>query len=87
MWWWATNQLTETPEVLGNGCKRELELGAAWTPQSQPTEPQNALEVREQHLDLLAITTGLGKCLRPGERTSNIASFFVYIARHFALWR
>src|SRR5690606_4457174 len=34
--------------------EQELVAGAAWTAQSEPTEPENSLEVGEQHLDLLA---------------------------------
>jgi hypothetical protein len=37
-------------------CQRELELCAAGTAKAQTTKPQNALELREQHLNLLAIT-------------------------------
>ena len=85
--WWATDQFAEAPQILGDGGKRELELGAAWTSQPEPTEPQNALQVCEQHLDLLAITTCLGKRLRLGECTGNVAGFFVYIAGQPALWR
>jgi hypothetical protein len=43
--------------------------------------------MRKQHLDLLAIAAGLGKRFRLGECTSNIASFFIHIARHPTLWR
>ena len=85
-WRWATNQFAEAAQVLGDGGERELELGAAWTSQSESAESQNALQVCEQHFDLLAITTGLGKRLGPGEGTRNIAGVFVHIAWHFALW-
>jgi hypothetical protein len=56
---------THTMDVTGGGratslvlcdcCQRELKLRAAWSSQAQSVEPQNALEVREQHLNLLAI--------------------------------
>ena len=39
LWWWATDQFAEAPQILGDGRERELELGAAWTSQSEPTEP------------------------------------------------
>src|ERR1700728_615063 len=42
-------------KVLRNRCQGELELRACGTAKSQSAKPQNALEVREQHLDLLAI--------------------------------
>jgi hypothetical protein len=84
-WWWATDQFAEASQILGDCRERELELCAAWTSQSQPTEPQNALQVREQHFDLLAIATRLSKFLRLGESTSDIAGVFVHIAWYLAL--
>ena len=51
----ARHELGEPPQVLCDRCQRELELRAAGTAKAQSAKPQNALEVREQHLDLLAI--------------------------------
>jgi hypothetical protein len=42
-WRWARDQFAEAPEILSDGCKGELELGAAWPPEPEPTEAQNAL--------------------------------------------
>ena len=39
LWWWATDQLAEAPQILGDGRQRELKLGAAWTSQPEPAEP------------------------------------------------
>ena len=43
--------VTGTPDDPG---VEELVAGAVWSAQSEPTEPEDALEVGEQHLDLLA---------------------------------
>ena len=86
-WWWASDEFAEASQVLGDGGKGELELGAAWTAQPEPTEAQNALQVCEQHLDLLAVAPRLGELLRPGECPSNVAGCFVHIAWHTTLWR
>lgn len=48
------SELGELSEVLGGGGEQELVAGAAWSAQPQATEPEDALEVGEQHLDLLA---------------------------------
>ena len=51
-----------------------------------PAKPQNALEVREQHLDLLAIAARLRERLRFGEGTSDIACGLVHIADDPSRW-
>jgi len=53
--WWSANNFGEPLQVLCDGRQRELELCATWTSQTQSIEPENTLEVREQHLDLLAV--------------------------------
>jgi hypothetical protein len=40
----------------GDGSKNTLVLGASRSAQSKPTELQDALQVCEPHLDLLALT-------------------------------
>src|SRR5262249_21378360 len=42
---------TQTRET----CRCSAPTPIAWTPQSQPAESENALQVREQHLDTLAV--------------------------------
>jgi hypothetical protein len=49
------SQLRQASEVLGDGRKHELVLCAARTPKAETTEPQNALQVREPHLDAFTI--------------------------------
>ncbi len=66
-------QLGEAAEVLGDCRERELELRACRSSQSQATEPQDALQVCEQHLDLLAITPGLFVGGRLGDGAGDVA--------------
>ena len=54
--WWSSDQRCEPPQVLGDGSKDKLVLGASWTAKSKPAELQDALEVRKSHLDLLSLT-------------------------------
>jgi hypothetical protein len=49
-------ELGEAPQVLRDRGQRELELCSARAAKAQSVKPQNTLEVREQHLDFLAIT-------------------------------
>jgi hypothetical protein len=43
---------------LCNSREGELVLRAAWAAQPEATQPQDALEVSEQHLDALSIVPG-----------------------------
>jgi hypothetical protein len=43
-WWWPGDQLGKPAKVLRNRGQRELELGTAWSAQSQPAEPQNSFK-------------------------------------------
>jgi hypothetical protein len=49
------HQLRKPAQVLSDGRQRELELGSTRSAQSQTAEPQDALEVGEQHLDAFAL--------------------------------
>ena len=55
--WPEWQEFRHFPEVLGGGGEVELVAGAVWSAQSQAIEPEDALEVREQHLDLLALAS------------------------------
>jgi hypothetical protein len=59
-------------------------LTASWTTQSKSTESQNALQVREPHLDLLALTPRLLKALGASERPRNVSGMLMDIARDLA---
>jgi hypothetical protein len=55
IWWRPGGQRCEPPQILGDGSENKFVLGTSWSTQSEPTEPQDALQVREPHLDLLAL--------------------------------
>lgn len=78
------SELGELSEVLGRCSEKELVTGAAWTSQSEPTEPEDALEVGEQHLDLLSPVprTFIGR--RVGKGPGHVASVLVEGARDLA---
>ncbi len=53
---WHGDQLGHLAEVLGGGCEEEeLVSCAVWTSQAQAIHSEDALEMGEQHLDLLAL--------------------------------
>src|SRR4029077_16297565 len=68
-------------------CERELILRATWPAQPQTTQPQDALEMGEQHLDAFAVAARLLKSFGVNERTGGIASVLIDAARDFALRR
>jgi len=78
--WRACDQRCERPQVLSDSGKDKFILGTSRAAQSKPTEPQDALQVREPHLDLFALTPRLFEGLGAGEGASNITSGFVLIA-------
>ena len=82
--WRSRNQRCEPPQVLGDGRQNKLILRAAWATQSQPTEPQDALQVCEPHLDLLALAPRLFEALGANERPGNVAGALMDIARDLA---
>jgi hypothetical protein len=49
-------------------------------PQSQSTEPQDALQVCEPHLNLLSLTSRLLKALGASEGPGNISGVFMDVA-------
>ena len=82
--WWMEGQLSKTAEVLGNGGKGELELRTCRSPEPQSTHAKNALQMREQHLDFLAIASCLLVCSRLGDGTGEIARRLVNVPRDSA---
>ena len=59
-------------------------MSAVRASQSEPVQAQNALEVREQHLDLLALTSRRHIGLGPGDATRHISGSLVDRARNLA---
>src|ERR1700722_15226060 len=62
------DELRQFPQLLGGGRQWELIFGSARPAEAQSVEPEDALQVSEQHLDLLSFATGdgvgLGLCSR-----------------------
>jgi hypothetical protein len=54
-WRWKGDELRQLPQILGGSCQEELVFGSAWSAQAQLTEPEDALQVSEEHLDLLSL--------------------------------
>src|ERR1700757_2520220 len=54
--------------------------------QTEAPQPEDALEVGEQHFDALTVATRLLKGLGLAERTSDIAGILVDAARDLARW-
>ena len=57
--------------------RRELVVSTRRTSQPEPVEAQDALEMCEQHLDLLAFTPRRHVGLSLGDITRNVSSLFV----------
>jgi hypothetical protein len=69
---------------LGDGGENKFILGAARTTQSKSAELQDALEMREPHLDLLALTSRRLEALGASERPGDVAGVLMYVARDLA---
>ncbi len=63
----------------------ELVSGAAWSSQSQPAEPENALEVGEQHLDLFALAARLPESLGARQGAGVVSGVLVDVAGDLAV--
>jgi hypothetical protein len=50
---WHWDELGEFPEVLGGGGEEELVVSSVWSAQAQAIQPQDPLQMAEQHFDLL----------------------------------
>ena len=80
----TSNQRYEPPQVLGNGSQNEFILGASWTTKSKPIKLQDALQVCEPHLDLLALTSRLLKIFGARERPGDVSGMLMDVARDLA---
>jgi hypothetical protein len=49
--------LRQFPQVLGSGGQKELVFGPIWAAEARSTEPEYALQMSEEHLDLLSFAT------------------------------
>jgi len=68
-------------EVLGDGCKKELVLGAVWTSQPQSGQVEDPLEVGEQHFDLFPLVPRRLVSLRLASPTGQVTSIFMLFPR------
>ena len=82
----AARQECEPSQVLGDGGQNKLILGTSRATQSEPTKPQDALQVCEPHLDLLALTSRLLEAIGAGERPGNVSGMLMDVARDLARW-
>lgn len=82
--WWSRSQRSEAPQILSDGSQNKLILGASWATKPKPTKPQDALQVREPHLDLLALAAGPLKALGASERSGDVSGMLMDIARDLA---
>jgi hypothetical protein len=82
--WWPSDQRCEPSQVLSDGGENELILGASRATKSEPPEPEDALQVCEPHLDLLALTPRLLEALGASERPGNISGVLIDVARDLA---
>jgi hypothetical protein len=54
-WRRERNELHQFPQILGCGGQQELVFGSARAAQAQSVEPEYALQMSEQRLDLLSL--------------------------------
>ena len=70
-------QLGQFPKVLGGCCEDELIVGATRSSQSESIQLEYPLEVRKQHLDLLAESSRYSTFPRLCNLARHITSVFV----------
>ncbi|MFK4501879.1 hypothetical protein ABIF86_006170 [Bradyrhizobium japonicum] len=76
----------EAPQILSDCSKNKLVLGAPWATKPKPTKPQDALQMRKPHLDLLALTSRRLESLGASERPGDVPGVLMYVARDLARW-
>jgi hypothetical protein len=83
-WRRERNELRQFPQILGSGGQKELVFRSARAAQAQSIEPEDALQMSEEHLDLLSLAARDGVGLGPCDRTGPVASGFMNGARDLA---
>src|ERR1700722_19866167 len=78
------DRLCELAEVLGGGSKEEPVSSTRRAAQPEPVETQDALEVREQHLDFLPYTPRSHVSNSLSDFARNVSSLFVDRTRDLA---
>lgn len=84
LWRPLWSEFRQSPQVLGGCCKQEFVSRTARTSQPQTRHPENAFQVSEEHLDLLATTPGRLIFGRGNNRSGDIGGIFVEITRNLA---
>ena len=82
--WRPSDQRCEPPQILSDGGQNKFILSASWATKPKPTEPQDALQVCEPHLDFFALATRLLEALGTSERSGDVSSMLMDIARDLA---
>jgi hypothetical protein len=72
----AGDQLCEPSQILSDVGQNKLILSASRSAKSNPTEPQDALQMREPHLDPLALPSQLLEALGTSERPGSVPGMF-----------
>ena len=80
------DELREFPQVLGGGGQKEFIFSSVWPAQTQSVQPKDALQMCEQHLDLLSLAT---EKRRPQscDCAGHVAGVFVNVPRDLACRR
>jgi hypothetical protein len=78
------HELGQTSQVLGDSRQHELILRASGSTQTKPSEPQDALEVREPHLDAFTLVPRSLEGFGPAKETGDIASALIDAAGNLA---
>src|SRR5499427_7487098 len=81
---WSLDVLGELSQVLGGGDEQNLVAGTAQAPQPEPVQLQDALHVRKQHLDFLALAARLLEGLGVGQGADAVAHRLVDVSGDFA---
>jgi hypothetical protein len=80
----SCDQRREPSQVLSDGGQDKLILGTSRATQSEPTELQDALQVCEPHLDLLALMPRPFESLGASQRPGNVSGMLMDITRDLA---
>jgi hypothetical protein len=78
-WHWGRHldQLCQLSEVLFGGSQQEFVLSTKWTSQPEPIEAQDAIQMREQHFDLLPFTARPDIGIGLSDVARNVSGLFV----------
>src|ERR1700722_12862087 len=84
--WRPRDQGCEPPQVLCDGGQNKLVLGTSWTTQPKSAELEDALQVCEPHLDLLALMPRPFEGLGASQRSGDVPGVLMDVTRDLARW-